>query len=188
MSRFVHRFRWFPSAAAGIAALGLILPSGVFAADAMPVATPTTAIPAAQVLDVSLGEGGMLAGQVVDGQGLPMPGTVVALRTLKGDVATSHTDSDGRFQVHGLGGGLYEVTAADRGGTFRLWTGDASPPGAVKQVLLVAGGPVTRGQYLNRGQWFGSTGALIGGVIILGSLGGVVAGGIISGLQEPPAS
>jgi hypothetical protein len=66
--------------------------------------------------------------------------------------------------------------------------GDASPPGAVKQVLLVAGQPVTRGQYRGRGQWFGGTGALVGGVIILGSLGGIVAGGIITGLQNPPSS
>jgi hypothetical protein len=188
MSLFVHRFRWLQSAAAGIAALGFILPPAAFAADAMPASVPPTAAPATQVLDVSLGEGGVLAGQVVDGQGLPMPATVVRLRTGKGEVASSYTDSEGRFQVRGLGGGLYEVTAGDQSGAFRLWTGDASPPGAVKQVMLVAGGPVTRGQYLGRGQWFGGTGALLGGTIILGSLGGVVAGGIITGLQSPSGS
>ncbi|HEX4142986.1 MAG TPA: carboxypeptidase-like regulatory domain-containing protein [Pirellulales bacterium] len=189
MSRFVQRFRWFPSAAAGVAAVGLILPAGVFAADVAPASAPATVEQRAQVLDIALGQGGVLSGQVVDGQGLPMPGTVVTLRTAKGQVASSHTDTDGRFQVHGLGGGLYEVTAAEQSGTFRLWTAEASPPSAVKEVMLVAGGPIARGQYFNRGQWFGGTGSLIGGVIILGSLGGVVAGGIIAGLQTGgPAS
>jgi hypothetical protein len=188
MGRFVHRFQWLSSAAAGIAALGMILPPAVLAADSTPPSTPVTAAPAPQVLDVSLAEGGVLTGQVVDGQGLPLPGTVVGLRTGKGDVATSSTDTEGRFQVRGLAGGLYEVTAAEHSQAFRLWTGNASPPGAIKQVMLVADGSITRGQYRGRGQWFGGTGALLGGTIILGSLGGIVAGGIITGLQNPPAS
>jgi len=188
MGRFVHRFQWLPSAAAGIAALGLVLPPAVFAADAIPAGTPVAATQTPQVLDVCLAQGGVLSGQVVDAQGLPMPGTVVGLRTGKGEVATSSTDTEGRFQVHGLGGGLYELTAAESSSTFRLWTAEASPPGAIKQVMLVAGQPITRGQYRNRGGWFGGTGSLLGGVIILGSLGGIVAGGIITGLQNPPAS
>ena len=84
-------------------------------------------------------------------QGLPMPrnhGRQCAAVT--GQAATANTDSDGRFQIRGLSGGLYEVTAAQRSGAFRLWAGDASPPGAVKQVLLVAGQQVTRGQYCQR--------------------------------------
>jgi hypothetical protein len=138
-----------------------------------------------QALDISLEDGGVLNGQVVDAAGVPLAQTVVNLRSINGRVATGHTDSSGRFQIRGLGGGLYEVTAAQRSGTFRLWAAGASPPGAVKQVLLVAGQQVTRGQYLQGGQWFGGTGALLGGTIILGSLGGVVAGGIITGLQGP---
>ncbi len=61
--------------------------------------------------------------------------------------------------------------------------------------MLVAGQPVTRGQwptqqspplgsgYRQGGRFFGGTGAFWGGVIILGSLGGIVAGGIITGEQ-----
>jgi hypothetical protein len=188
MCRFVQRFQWLPSTAAAIAALGLILPSATFAADALPADASVAVTPAPQVQDVSLGEGGVLAGQVVDGQGLPMPATVVTLRTAKGDVASSYTDREGRFQVRGLGGGLYELTVADRSSAFRLWTSETSPPAAVKQVMLVGGGPITRGQYLGRGQYFGGTGSLLGGTIILGSLGGIVAGGIITGLQSPPGS
>ena len=118
-----------------------------------------------------------------------MPETVVNVRSITGQAASGHTASDGRFQIRGLTGGLYEVSAAQGTGTVRLWTASASPPGAVKQVLLVASQQVTRGQLVVRGpqggQYFGGTGAFVGGMIILGSLGGVVAGAIISGLQSP---
>lgn len=182
----MKRFQWFPSVVSGIAALGLVLPSGVFAADAMPVSAPAAAGQASPTLDVRLADGGVLVGQVVDAAGVPMPGTLVSLRTIKGQVISGNTDSNGRFEVRGLTGGFYEVIAAQRSGPLRLWAGDASPPGAVKQVLLVAGQPVARGQMVVQGPQggqIGGSGAILGGVIILGSLGGVVAGGIISGLQ-----
>src|SRR5277367_6192962 len=127
----------FRSTAISIAALGLILPSGVFAADALPASTPAAARQAPQVSDVSLADGGVLAGQVVDAQGLPLPSTVVTVRSVMGQVANGYTAADGRFQIRGLSGGLYQVTAAQGSGAFRLWTASASPPGAVKQVLLV---------------------------------------------------
>jgi carboxypeptidase family protein len=199
MSLFRTPFHWIQSAAAGIAAAGLLLPSGVtFAADA--VWTPargnnTPAQAAPSVLDVSLANGGILTGQVVDGQGRPLAATAVTLRGAGGQTATAATDRDGRFEFQRLGGGLYEVTAAERCGNFRLWAPGSSPPGAVHQVMLVAGEPVTRGQwsggpgptsmpgYRNGGRYFGGTGAFWGGLIILGSLGGIVAGGIITGEQ-----
>jgi hypothetical protein len=189
MSLLVKRFRFFSSAVAGIAALGLILPSSVLAADAVQPGRPAPATQGAQVSDVSLGEGGVLFGQLVDAQGLPLPQTLVKVRSVTGQVASGYTERDGRFQIHGLSGGLYEATAAQGTSAFRLWTAAASPPGAVKQVLLVAGQQITRGQLVVRGpqggQYFGGTGALLGGVIILGSLGGIVAGAIITGLQSP---
>jgi hypothetical protein len=191
----INRSQWFRSTAVGIAALGLVLPASVFADDAVPATgpvpagTPTAAKQTPQVLDVSLADGGALAGQVVDAQGLPLPETEVKVRSITGQAASSgFTDENGRFQIRGLAGGLYEVTAAQGSGAFRLWTAAASPPGAVKQVLLVAGQQVTRGQYLSGGQWFGGTGSLVGGTIILGSLGGIVAGAIITGLQQPSPS
>ncbi|HTU25160.1 MAG TPA: carboxypeptidase-like regulatory domain-containing protein [Pirellulales bacterium] len=197
--------RWLQSVAVGIASFGLIMPRAAFAVEATlsaaasptPAAAPTpTATPTAtsvagqsQVLDVGLAAGGMLRGQVVDPQGLPMRGVEVSLNAAKGHVATCSTDQEGRFEIHNLGGGLYEVAAAGKSGAFRLWTDGTSPPQAVKQVLLVAGQPVTRGQWVGRGGWLGGGGgAYLGGAIILGSLGGIIAGGIISGEQSGPSS
>jgi Carboxypeptidase regulatory-like domain len=196
----MKRFHWYQSAAAGVAALGLMLPAGVtFAADTTwsGARAPAAAVPARQapvVVDVSLANGGVLTGQVVDAQGQPLAGTPVAVRSAQGMVTWGTTDRGGRFQLAGLGGGLYEVSAAQRSGAFRLWANNSSPPSAVKQVMLVAGEPVARGQHPtdfgNRqgGNYFGGLGAFWGGVIILGSLGGIVAGGIITGEQGTPAS
>jgi hypothetical protein len=192
MSSTMKRFQWFSSTAAGLAALGMILPTGVLAAEGPPAAAPTAARQQQQALDVSLADGGILSGQVVDAQGTPIAGTQVKLRSMRGETATGYTDAHGQFQLRGLPGGLYEVNAAQRSATCRLWAANSGPPSAVRQVMLVAGQDVTRGQpYIKGpqgGQYFGGTGAVVGGVIILGALGGVVAGGIITGLQEPSGS
>jgi hypothetical protein len=186
----MKRVLWYQRALAGLATFGLVLPSGVgVAADAtrLPAATPQSDA-APKILDVSLGEGGVLAGQLVDGQGLPLPGASVSVRSSGGQTFAAMTDREGRFQFANLQGGLYEVSAAGRGGNFRLWSAGASPPGAVKQVMLVSGETIARGQFISPGyrqgggRW-GGQGAFLGGVIVLGSLGGVIAGGIIAGEQ-----
>ncbi len=128
----MKRFQRFQFAAAGLAALGLVLPSGRHVGgrrlghrpadrdSTRPAgkrgAVPAGAMPPGQaptVLDVSLGDGGMLSGQVVDAQGRPMAQTPVVVRGASGQVAVAGTDGGGRFQFRGLPGGLYEVTAAE---------------------------------------------------------------------------
>ena len=136
-------------AMATIASLGFVLPSGVLAADAGRTPLPTSASPAPSVLDISLGDEGTLTGQVLNAQGVPLAQANVTVRRSGTAVATAVTDSLGSFAVHGLQGGVCEVTAAGGSGVFRLWTGNASPPSAHKGVLIVANEPVARGQFFS---------------------------------------
>jgi hypothetical protein len=170
----MKRFQVFQYAATAIATVGFVLPSGASAADGNPTPMRASTPQSPTILDVSLGEGGTLSGQVLNGQGAPLPKTTVAVRSSTGDSASTVTDVQGHFSIGGLRGGAYEVTCSGNSGIVRLWTADASPPSANKAVLIVAG-PVARGQYyqtpcprpLTHGQILLGTltlGALIGGV------------------------
>jgi hypothetical protein len=174
----MKRFHWFQYAVAGIASLGFVLPSGAFAADASRTPVLASAAETQSILDVSLGEGGTLVGQVLDVQGAPMAQANVTVSSSGAKVASAVTDSEGSFSVGGLHGGVYEVTTDAGSGTFRLWTADAGPPSANKKVLIVAGGQTTRGQFF-RGP--NKAGALL----MVGLLGGIVAAGIITAAQPP---
>ena len=142
----MKRCQLFWYAATGIAGFGLVLPTGAMAAqpDATPIAARDPAAPS--IVDVKLGEGGTLSGQVVDAQGVPMALTTVTVRAAGTDVASTVTDAQGRFSVAGVHGGMIEVNAAGGTSMLRVWTANASPPSANKSVLIVAGGPVARGQ------------------------------------------
>ncbi|HTU26047.1 MAG TPA: carboxypeptidase-like regulatory domain-containing protein, partial [Pirellulales bacterium] len=146
----MKRFQFLQYAAAALASLGFVLPSGVFAAEAptpsAPAATAAATDAAPLILDVSLGDGGMLRGQVVNGEGTPLAQTLVVIRSGANDSASTLTDRQGYFVVQGLHGGLYEVSSAGGSGMFRVWTAAASPPSANRSVLIVAGGDVNRGQ------------------------------------------
>jgi carboxypeptidase family protein len=135
----MRRFEWLRATAAGLAAVGLVLPSGMtFAAERGPVSKPAAANQAPTVLDVSLTAEGMLVGQVVDGQGQPLAGTAVTLRGTTGQPISATTGRGGEFQFHRLPGGLYSVTAAQQSGTFRLWTSGSSPASGVDRVRNMA--------------------------------------------------
>ncbi|HEX4145191.1 MAG TPA: carboxypeptidase-like regulatory domain-containing protein [Pirellulales bacterium] len=174
----MKRFHWFQYAAAGIAGVGLVLPSSALAADAAPTPVLAAAAETPSILDVSLGDGGTLSGQVLDTQGVPLAKTTVTVRSAGSETASAVTDAQGSFAISGLKGGVYEVTTAGGSGTFRLWTADASPPSANKQVLIVAGGQTTRGQFFFKGP--NKAGALV----MVGLLGGIVAAGIITAAQH----
>jgi hypothetical protein len=177
----MKRFHWFQHAAAGIAGFGLILPSSLFAADSGPAPAAANTAETPSILDVRLGEGGTLSGQVLNAQGAPMPQASVTIRNSGGDVASTVTDSQGSFSIRGLHGGVYEVTTNEGSGTFRLWTADASPPAANQRVLIVSGDQTTRGQ-LFRGR--NKAGALL----MVGLLGGIVAAGVITAAQKESGS
>jgi hypothetical protein len=172
----MKRLQSFQYAATAIASLGLVLPSGVLAAEARRSPVPASAAESQAISDVSLGEGGTLNGQVLNGQGLPLAKATVTVRSNGNDIASAATDVQGRFSIHGLRGGVYELTCGGSSGIFRLWTANASPPSAKAEVLLVAGGPISRGQCY---QAPGPPGSITNGQIIFGAL---VAAGLVGGI------
>jgi hypothetical protein len=142
----MKRFQFFQYAASAVASLGFVVPSGVMAAEGSRAPVLASQAETPSILDVSLGEGGTLNGQVLNAQGGPVSQTVVTVRSPAANVSSAVTDMQGYFSIPGLQGGVYEVKCGGSSGAFRLWTANASPPSANKGVLLVIGGPVSRGQ------------------------------------------
>ena len=122
-----------------LAALGFCIPQPALAAmtggDRAPVVT-----------DVELGERGLLLGQVVNPQGMPMAKVTVSLRNTDREIARAKTDNNGYFAVRGLRGGVYQIVAAEGHGAYRLWTPGHAPPTSQKGALVVAGRGAVRGQ------------------------------------------
>jgi hypothetical protein len=99
------------------------------------------------VRDVALGVNGSMSGQLVDVQGRARgQQIVVAVRHGAAPLQTQ-TDANGRFQFTGLTGGTYQVATADAALVCRCWTNQAAPPSAQRELLLVAGQDIQRGQY-----------------------------------------
>ncbi len=117
--------------------------------------------PANQIKDVALQAGGRLTGHVVDGQGRPMKGATVTVRQRDRVLATTTTDSKGRFQVMNLRGGSYEIAAGQGSGLYRVWTEQAAPPNARNSVAIVSKASVIRGQLFSGTNALVTTGVLV---------------------------
>jgi hypothetical protein len=98
------------------------------------------------IIDVALGEGGVLVGQVVDAQGAAIRGLPVSIRSGGREVLQATTDANGHFAAPGLKGGVYEVAAAEHHGLYRLWAPKTAPPAANRGIMAVIGDAV-RAQY-----------------------------------------
>jgi hypothetical protein len=120
-------FRFVRGSLIAIAALGLCIPQVALAA------TPT---PTPPVMDVALGDGGVLHGQVVDLQGSGQAGVPVFVKAQARSVATTVTSADGTFNVQGLRGGVYHVAAAKGQGVYRAWSAGTAPPAAQKTAMV----------------------------------------------------
>lgn len=96
-------------------------------------------------LDVKLDKKAGFTGQLVNASGKPQSRAVVELRRDNEVVETIRTDKEGRFAFAGLRTGVYEVTAPDAAGLYRVWANRVAPPSAQHEVLLVQG-DVVRGQ------------------------------------------
>ena len=116
---------------------------------------PTTSLVAAdktpqtkqvKLHDVALHKGGTVVGRVVDKQGKPIYGAPVAVRHKGRNIAVVKTDKQGRYAVKGLRGGVHQLVAVNNTQTLRLWTAKSAPPKSQKSTLMVAKGPVVRGQ------------------------------------------
>jgi hypothetical protein len=133
----IVKFAAIQSMAAATACLGMLI---------SPAALAAPPGQAGAVIDVALGEGGALAGQVVDAQGAPLAGTVVSLRSGGRQMLQATTDARGAFEMEGVKGGVYEVTAGGHHGVYRLWAPRTAPPAANRGIMAVSGDAV-RGQY-----------------------------------------
>jgi hypothetical protein len=125
---------------------------------------------ARSVHDVSLDAQGNLNGKLVDANGRPQAAAVVVLKQNGQVAAQSKTDESGQFAVAGVRAGLYEISAAQGSGAYRVWAHRSAPPSATASVLLVNQTDVLRGQ---SGGW-GHIMLVTGLIITAGVIGGVI--------------
>lgn len=140
-----------------LAMTGLCLPTQVLAADPAP--------PSPAVVDVALGDGGVLQGLAVDPQGAPKADLAVALRSGDQELGAAKTDQAGRFAFSGLRGGVYQLATAESQGVVRVWAPRTAPPYAQQGVMLVSGESVVRGQAFRNIGSFASHPWVMAGII-----------------------
>lgn len=114
---------------------------------------------AATCVDIVLAPGGVLRGQVQTGQAAPCSAMELVLMQVGKESARTTTDRHGVFELDGVRGGAYSVTAGGATMDVRLWTEGTAPPSARDVLLVIARGDVTRGQGADvaRGQGPGDT-------------------------------
>jgi hypothetical protein len=129
-------------ALAFLALVGVLMPQPLLAVDS----TASSAASAAKIRDVALDASGTLHGQVLDSRGAVAEGLV--LHVLQGgqEVAAAQTDHEGRFQVDGLRGGVYQLATQQSATSYRVWNQRGAPPAAQPTALIIVGQDVVRGQ------------------------------------------
>jgi hypothetical protein len=126
-----------------IAVVGLCLPLPIASA----VGQPSQSAGVANVVDVELGQNGLLIGRLLSPQGQPIGQADVSILTSNQPVATTRTDAHGIFAVTGLHGGVHQISTANSLQLCRLWTHNTAPPQSPTSVEVVAGSNVVRGQW-----------------------------------------
>lgn len=132
--------RLFKLPLVGLAFVGFCLPATAWTADSSP-------LPAPQIADVALRDGGVLVGQLVDGQNAPQSGVRVSLQdTQNREVGAAVTDRQGSFAISAVHAGLFQIVTPQGRQIYRIWTTNMAPPSAQQGVLLVAPGKTVRGE------------------------------------------
>lgn len=156
--RWMNRLR---ASLAVLALVGMVLPRWGFASET----TAPAAAPAFDIIDVTLHEDGTLRGQVLDSQGAAVATAVVAVVHQGKVVATTQTDSAGRYAATGLRTGVYQIVT-DKGITVcRVWTPATAPPSSQAEALIVDGDQVIRGSLGGR-----SLGSMLSNPWVLGAI------------------
>ncbi|MGQ9503413.1 MAG: carboxypeptidase-like regulatory domain-containing protein [Thermogutta sp.] len=137
----------------------------VLAISSQLVGAETQQAPTPRVIDVALQEGGLLLGQVVTPQGTPVADTIVTVSNGQQALGVAKTDAQGRFAFRGLQGGVYQLSAANGSGVYRLWAPRTAPPGAQQVTFIVSGQDLARGQILPRVQTWMRNPWIVGGAI-----------------------
>lgn len=130
---------------AGLACVTWLFPTQAMAAGKTEPSSNSSRNPAA-IRDVELGGGGRITGQFLDVQGQPKANQVVVIQRQHGQPLQTHTDPNGRFVIAGASGGLYQISTDDSVILCRCWAENTAPPGANRDVLIVSGDGVQRGQ------------------------------------------
>lgn len=122
--------------------------------------------------DVALQARGELRGQVLDSQGRPLALAKIALLERQRTVGYAKTDVSGRFVIHGVKPGAYQIQSEVGGKTVRVWAPQTAPPAAQQAVLIVADGAVTRAK--GEGGTMQKYGPAIRGAVVGGIAGGLI--------------
>ncbi len=122
------------------------------------------------VSDVALTATGELVGLVVSRSGKPLTGLPVHVVHRQKIIAKVKTDGSGHYRVRGLRTGLHTVQTVNGQSECRFWSADAAPPKVKRQLQLVAGDSVVRGQ--NGGSIDGGT---MLGIAVFGATAAAVA-------------
>lgn len=125
-----------------LAVLGFCLPQPVLAATVSTNPEPLMA-------DVTLSDGGVLLGQVVDQQGKGLAKLPLTLRDQSKILGTAETNEQGYFAFRSVTSGVYQIVSTQGYGAYRVWTPQAAPPSSQKGALLVAGNGAVRGNLGN---------------------------------------
>lgn len=105
-----------------------------------------TAAPMPLVRDVALDDAGRLHGRALDGSLRPQAGKKITLWRDSQPVIELTTDSQGRFAVAGLRGGVYSLRSDEAVQSYRVWAPGTAPPHAEGAAVLVAQELIVRGQ------------------------------------------
>lgn len=112
------------------------------------------------VSDVALMPGGVLAGQVVDAAGQPLAGEAIVVQQSDREPVSIRSDERGQFRLSGMNAGLCRIEYGESVLACRCWSPRTAPPAATKELLLITGDPVERGQCC--------IGDLISGPVLIG--------------------
>jgi hypothetical protein len=125
-------------------AICLVCLSPAFAIAAAPLGTAISpSIPS--LVDIALGDSGLLEGQVSDTSGTPLSDRSVVLFHHGIEIARTTTNGQGRFTISGVRGGTHRLVSGENSRFVRTWTKEAAPPAAKSAAALIVG-PAVRGQ------------------------------------------
>lgn len=127
--------------------------TGMMSAQLAHAASPKSITPAASIIsaqnyiqDVSLKDGGVFTGTVLDENGAGRAATPVVVLRDGQVVAKTETDVQGEFTVSKLNGGVYQVQSTSGAGIYRLWAPRTAPPSAQEVAVVSPNSTIVRGQ------------------------------------------
>ena len=170
--------QFITGAAVALSTFGLLLPPEAIAHAADAVSGVRQA---AVTIDLALGQGGTIRGQVVNQDAIGKADTIVSIRQGDREVARTVTDDSGAFAVTGLKSGVYVVASGKSATLVRAWNSHAAPPSAAEGILLVPNELTVRGQERVHDLLHGNGGHLglgkhgIGALLVVGVIGTITA-------------